>query len=141
MKAIGYQRSLPIEDAKALQGIELEVPKAQDHDILVEVKAVSVNPVDTKIRRRVVPENGEWKVLGWDAAGIVKEVGDKVSLFKPGGKVWYAGDMTRSGSNAEYQLVDERIVGNMPESLSFAEAAALPLTSITAWEMLSRFGP
>lgn len=126
MKAIGYQHNLPIEDEKALQDIELEVPKAQSHDILVEVKAVSVNPVDYKVRQDMAPENGEWKVLGWDAAGIVKAVGDKVSLFKPGDKVWHAGDLTRPGSNAEYQLVDERIVGHMPQSLSFAEAAALP---------------
>lgn len=136
MKAIAYQRSLPIGDKRALQDIELEVPKAQGHDLLVEVKAISVNPVDYKIRQRAAPEEGEWKVLGWDAAGIVKEVGENVTQFKAGDKVWYAGDLTRSGSNAEYQLVDERIVGNMPESLSLAEAAALPLTSITAWEML-----
>jgi len=136
MKAIGYQQSLPVEDGNALQDIELERPKAQGHDLLVEVKAVSVNPVDYKIRRRMTPENGQWKVLGWDAAGIVSEVGDKTGIFKPGDKVWYAGDLTRPGSNAEYQLVEERIVGNMPESLSFAEAAALPLTSITAWEMI-----
>jgi zinc-binding alcohol dehydrogenase family protein len=136
MKAIGYQHNLPIEDEKALQDIELEVPKAHGHDILIEVKAVSVNPVDYKIRQNMAPEKGEWKVIGWDAAGIVKEAGENVTLFKPGDKVWYAGDLMRSGSNAEYQLVDERIVGNMPGSLSFAEAAALPLTSITAWEMI-----
>lgn len=136
MKAIGYQHNLPIEDEKALQDIELEVPKAHGHDVLVEVKAVSVNPVDYKVRQNMAPKDGEWKVLGWDAAGIVKAVGDKVSLFKPGDTVWYAGDLTRQGSNAEYQVVDERIVGPMPKSLSFAEAAALPLTSITAWEML-----
>ena len=136
MKAIGYQHSLPIEDKNALQDIELAIPKAQGHDILVEVQAVSVNPVDYKIRQRVAPEQGEWKILGWDAAGIVKEAGEKATLFKPGDKVWYAGDLTRSGSNAEYQLVDEHIVGHMPASLSFAEAAALPLTSITAWEMI-----
>ncbi|MHC4929969.1 MAG: zinc-binding alcohol dehydrogenase family protein [Planctomycetota bacterium] len=136
MKAIGYQHSLPIEDPKALQDIELDVPNAQGHDILVEVKAVSVNPVDYKIRQRTAPEDGQWKVLGWDAAGIVKAVGSDVTGFNVGDKVWYAGDLTRPGSNAEYQLVDERIVGTMPESLSFAEAAALPLTSITAWEML-----
>jgi zinc-binding alcohol dehydrogenase family protein len=136
MKAIGYQHNLPIEDEKALQDIELEVPKAQGHDILVEIKAVSVNPVDYKVRLNMPPETGEYKVLGWDAAGIVKTVGEEVTKFKVGDKVWYAGDLTRSGSNAEYQLVDERIVGNMPESLSFAEAAAMPLTSITAWEML-----
>ncbi len=137
MKAIGYQHNLPIEDEKALQDIELEVPKARGHDLLVEVKAVSVNPVDYKVRQRSMPpQDSEWKVLGWDAAGIVKAVGDNVSLFKPGDKVWYAGDVTRSGSNAEYHLVDERIVGNMPESLSYAEAAALPLTTITAWELV-----
>ena len=136
MKATGYQRNLPIEDDKALQDIELVVPKAQGQDLLVEVKAVSVNPVDYKIRRTLAPEDGEWKVLGWDAAGVVSAIGDNVSLFKPGDTVWYAGDLTRQGSNAEYQLVDERIVGHMPQRLSFAEAAALPLTSITAWEML-----
>lgn len=136
MKAIGYQHSLPVEDPNALQDIELDLPKAQGHDILVEVKAISVNPVDYKIRQRMRPEESQWKVLGWDAAGTVRAVGNNVSLFKPGDKVWYAGDLTRQGSNAQYQLVDERIVGNMPQSLSFAEAAALPLTSITAWEMV-----
>ena len=136
MKAIGYQRSLPIENEKALQDIELEVPRASGHDLLVEVKAISVNPVDYKVRQRQAPDDGEWKVLGWDAAGVVKAAGDDTSLFKPGDRVWYAGDITRTGSNAEYQLVDERIVGRMPQRLSFAEAAALPLTAITAWEML-----
>lgn len=97
---------------------------------------MSVNPVDTKIRSRMAPEEGQAKVLGWDAAGIVRAVGPDVSLFKPGDRVWYAGSIARSGSNAELQLVDERIVGRMPESLGFAEAAALPLTSLTAWEML-----
>lgn len=136
MKAIGYQKSLPIEDENVLQDIELEVPEAHGHDLLVAVKAISVNPVDVKVRYRQEPENGAYKVLGWDAAGVVKAVGEDVTEFKVGDKVWYAGDLTRQGSNAEYQLVDERIVGTMPESLSFAEAAALPLTSITAWEML-----
>jgi len=136
MKAIGYQKSLPIDDAKALLNIELETPKASGQDLLVEVKAISVNPVDYKIRQRAEPEAGQYKVLGWDAAGIVKEVGNEVTHFQVGDKVYYAGDLTRPGSNAEYQLVDERIVGKMPESLSFAEAAAMPLTSITAWEML-----
>jgi zinc-binding alcohol dehydrogenase family protein len=136
MKAIGYQHSLPIDDKKALENIEIEVPKANGHDLLVEVKAISVNPVDYKIRHRVSPENREYKVLGWDSAGIVKEVGDKVNKFKVGDNVFYAGDLTRPGSNSEFQLVDERIVGKMPKSLTFPEAAALPLTSITAWEML-----
>lgn len=136
MKAIGYHQSLPVTDANALENITLPVPKASGHDLLIGVKAVSVNPVDYKVRQNMAPKNGDYKVLGWDAAGIVEAVGDKVTKFKVGDKVWYAGDLTRSGSNAEYQLVDERIVGNMPESLSFAEAAAMPLTSITAWEML-----
>ncbi|MGD8653165.1 MAG: zinc-binding alcohol dehydrogenase family protein [Desulfobacterales bacterium] len=136
MKAIGYHQCLPVTDANALENITLPVPKASGHDLLIGVKAVSVNPVDYKVRQNMAPKNGDYKVLGWDAAGIVEAVGDKVTKFKVGDKVWYAGDLTRSGSNAEYQLVDERIVGNMPESLSFAEAAAMPLTSITAWEML-----
>lgn len=136
MKAIGYQQSLPIENELSLQDIELETPTAHGHDILVEVKAVSVNPVDFKIRQAMPAADGEYKVIGWDATGVVKSVGENVSLFKPGDKVWYAGDITRSGSNVQFQLVDERIVGHMPSSLSYGEAAALPLTSITAWELL-----
>lgn len=136
MKAIGYQQSLPIENELSLQDIELETPTAHGHDILVEVKAVSVNPVDFKIRQAMPAADGEYKVIGWDATGVVKSVGENVSLFKAGDKVWYAGDITRSGSNAQFQLVDERIVGHMPSSLSYGEAAALPLTSITAWELL-----
>lgn len=136
MKAIGYQQPLPINDPLSLQDIELLKPQATGRDLLVEIKAISVNPVDTKIRRKAAAPPEEWKVLGWDAAGVVKVVGEKANLFAPGDKVWYAGDITRQGSNAEYQLVDERIVGKLPDSLGFAEAAALPLTSITAWEML-----
>lgn len=136
MKAVAYQKSLPIEDENSLVDIVLPEPIAHGRDLLVEVRANSVNPVDTKVRRRSEPAPGEWKVLGWDAAGIVRAVGPEVTLFKPGDHVWYAGDLMRQGSNSELQLVDERIVGNMPASLSFAEAAALPLTSLTAWEML-----
>ena len=136
MKAVGYQQSLPIDDTRALMDIECPMPEVSGHDLLIEVKAIAVNPVDTKVRRASAPLDGAWKVLGWDAAGIVKAVGPNVSLFEPGDAVWYAGDITRAGSNAEYQLVDERIVGRKPDRLSFAEAAALPLTSITAWEML-----
>ncbi|WP_411992241.1 zinc-binding alcohol dehydrogenase family protein [Agarivorans sp. DSG3-1] len=136
MKAIGYQHNLSINDTHSLQDIQLPVPVAQGHDLLVEVKAISVNPADYKIRLNMPAEANQWKVLGWDATGIVKAVGEQVSLFKPGDKVWYAGDLMRQGSNAEQQLVDERIVGRMPNSLSFGEAAALPLTTITAWEML-----
>ena len=136
MKAIAYQENLPIEDLKSLQDIELNTPKACARDILVEVKAISVNPVDIKVRKRAKPSEGEWKILGFDASGIVKEVGSDVTLFKVGDKVFYAGDLTRTGTNAQLHLVDERIVGRMPKSLSFAQSAALPLTSITAWEML-----
>ncbi|MGF1739455.1 zinc-binding alcohol dehydrogenase family protein [Photobacterium satsumensis] len=136
MKAVGYQQSLPISESQSLIDITLPEPVATGTDILVEVKAISVNPVDTKVRMRVAPEQGQYKVLGWDAAGTVKSVGPDVTLFKPGDKVWYAGDLTRSGTNAEFQLVDEKIVGHMPQNLGFAQAAALPLTTITAWEML-----
>lgn len=136
MKAIGYQKCLPVDNVHCLQDIDLEVPHASGHDLLVEIHAISVNPVDYKVRLNMPPEEGQWKVLGWDAVGIVKAIGEEVTLFKAGDKVWYAGDITRPGSNAQYQLVDERIVGCMPTSLSYAEAAALPLTTITAWEML-----
>ncbi|WP_445767115.1 zinc-binding alcohol dehydrogenase family protein [Rheinheimera sp.] len=136
MKAVGYQQSLDAADSQALIDINLDEPVATGHDILVQVEAVSVNPVDTKIRKRMQPESGQYKVLGWDAAGVVQAVGEAVTLFKPGDKVYYAGSLTRPGSNSQLQLVDERIVGKMPDNLSFAEAAALPLTAITAWELL-----
>ena len=136
MKAIGYTQSLPSSDSNALIDIQLPEPTPGPRDLLVEVRAISVNPVDTKVRLRAQPAEGQYKVLGWDASGVVRAVGSEVSLFKPGDKVWYAGDLTRPGSNAELQLVDERIVGHMPQSLDFAHAAALPLTTITAWELL-----
>ncbi|WP_111707601.1 zinc-binding alcohol dehydrogenase family protein [Lutibacter citreus] len=136
MKAIGYKENLPIEDVKSLQDIDLNTPKATGRDILVEIKAISVNPADYKVRAGMPVEGNDWKVIGWDATGIVKEVGEDVTLFKVGDEVWYAGDFTRQGSYAEYQVVDERIVGKKPSSLSYAEAAALPLTSLTAYEML-----
>ncbi|MFZ5958149.1 zinc-binding alcohol dehydrogenase family protein [Pseudomonas knackmussii] len=136
MKAIGYSHSRPIDAADALLDIQLPEPVPGPRDLLVEVRAISVNPVDTKVRQRAEPPAGEYKVLGWDAAGVVRAVGSEVSLFRPGDKVFYAGDLTRAGSNAELQVVDERIVGAMPQSLNFAQAAALPLTSITAWELL-----
>ncbi|MBS7809013.1 zinc-binding alcohol dehydrogenase family protein [Variovorax sp. PCZ-1] len=136
MKAIAFQNPLPISDALSLQDVDLPAPQASGHDILVDVQAISVNPVDTKIRASRQPQPGQWAVIGWDAAGIVRAVGPEVTLFKPGDRVWYAGDITRAGSYAQQQLVDERIVGHMPKSLDFAQAAALPLTSITAWELL-----
>ena len=128
MKAIAYYHSLPISDPNALQDIELPAPVAGPRDLLVEVKAISVNPVDTKVRQNVAPEGGAAKVLGWDVAGVVKAVGTDVSLFKPGDKVYYAGSIARAGGNSELHVVDERIVGHMPKSLGFAQAAALPLT-------------
>ena len=136
MKAIAYYHSLPIQDPLALQDIELPEPVAGPRDLLVEVKAISVNPVDTKVRQNVQPEADAAKVLGWDVAGVVKAVGSDVSLFKVGDKVFYAGSIARAGGNSERHVVDERIVGHMPKSLDFAQAAALPLTAITAWELL-----
>ncbi|WP_330214079.1 zinc-binding alcohol dehydrogenase family protein [Pseudomonas sp. Z18(2022)] len=136
MKAIAYYAALPINDPKSLQDIELPEPVAGPRDLLVEVKAISVNPVDTKVRQNVAPENGAAKVLGWDVAGGVKAVGSEVSLFKVGDKVFYAGSLVRPGGNSELHTVDERIVGHMPKTLGFADAAALPLTAITAWELL-----
>ena len=136
MKAIGYLESRPIDHPESLIDIDLPTPVASGRDLLVKVEAISVNPVDTKIRMRMAGEAGQYKVLGWDAVGEVVAVGDQVELFKVGDKVWYAGDLTRSGSNAEFQLVDERIAGRKPESLSNVEAAAMPLTAITAWELL-----
>ncbi|WP_010219964.1 zinc-binding alcohol dehydrogenase family protein [Sphingomonas sp. PAMC 26621] len=136
MKAIGYKIAGPITDAASLVDIELPVPVPTSRDILVEVKAISVNPVDYKVRRSTAPQDGDWKILGWDAAGIVSAVGPDVTLFEVGDAVFYAGSITRTGTNAEYHLVDERIVGRKPETLDWAQAAALPLTSLTAWESL-----
>lgn len=136
MRAIGYQIPLPIENLASLQDIELPKPVATGRDLLVEIKAVSVNPVDTKVRSSVTPEERQWRVLGWDAAGIVVGIGPDVTDFSIGDKVFYAGALDRPGTNAEFHLVDERIVGRKPRSLNWAEAAALPLTAITAWEML-----
>ncbi len=136
MKAIAYYASLPITDPAALQDIELPAPQPGPRDLLVEVKAISVNPVDTKVRLNMPPEGGNPKVLGWDVAGVVQAVGSDVTLFKAGDRVYYAGSIARAGGNSELHVVDERIVGRMPASLGFAEAAALPLTAITAWELL-----
>ena len=136
MRAIAYQTSQEITSETALVDIEQPVPEPKGRDLLVEIKAVSVNPVDTKLRRNAAPAGGEWRVLGFDAAGIVKAVGPEVTLFKAGDAVFYAGAIDRPGTNSEFHLVDERIVGSKPASLDFAAAAALPLTAITAWEML-----
>jgi len=136
MKAIGYKKSLPINDADSLFDFETAKPEPQGRDIRVAVKAISANPVDYKIRKRAAPPEGETKILGYDAAGIVDAVGPDVTLFKAGDEVFHAGSILRQGTNSEFHLVDERIVGRKPKTLSFAQAAALPLTSITAWELL-----
>ncbi len=136
MRAIGYTTSLPIDDPQSLVDLDLPKPEATGRDLLVEVKAVSVNPVDTKIRQRRADPDGAPQVLGWDAAGTVVAVGDAVTGFAVGDAVFYAGAIDRPGTNAEYHRVDERIVGHKPQSLDWAQAAAMPLTSITAWETL-----
>jgi len=136
MRAVGYYASQPITAEDALVDLDLPMPKAHGHDLLVEVKAVSVNPVDTKVRRSQQPEAGQVRILGYDAAGVVTAVGEAVTLFKPGDAVYYAGAINRPGTNSAFHLVDERIVGAKPQTLSFAEAAALPLTAITAYEAL-----
>ena len=136
MKAIGYKENLPIDNVNSLQDIEITTPEATGRDILVEIKAISVNPADYKVRAGMPIEADDWKIIGWDATGIVTAIGEDVTLFNVGDEVWYAGDFTRQGSYAQFQVVDERIVGKKPTSLSYAEAAALPLTSLTAYEML-----
>jgi zinc-binding alcohol dehydrogenase family protein len=136
MKAIGYTESKPIHQTDALVDIDLPMPEASGRDLLIKVRAIAVNPVDFKIRQNVAAPAGEYKVLGWDAVGEVVAMGTEASLFQVGDVVYYAGDLTRQGSNAEYQQVDERLVGHKPKSLSDAQAAALPLTTITAWELL-----
>ncbi|MEA2882511.1 MAG: hypothetical protein QOH32_1767 [Bradyrhizobium sp.] len=136
MKAVGYTRSRAIEDAESLVDFEAPEPEPKGRDIRVAVKAVSVNPVDTKVRKRAAPPEGDTKILGFDAAGVVDAVGSGVTLFKPGDEVFYAGSILRQGTNSQFHLVDERIVGRKPRTLSFTQAAALPLTSITAWELL-----
>jgi len=136
MKAVGYTAPGPITADDALVDLELPAPSPGPRDLLVRVKAVSVNPVDTKLRTRAAPPDGKPRVLGFDAAGVVEAVGPEVTLFRPGDEVFYAGALQRPGTNAELHLVDERIVGTKPRSLDFAHAAALPLTAITAWELL-----
>ncbi|ANM32255.1 Zn-dependent oxidoreductase [Acidobacteria bacterium Mor1] len=135
MQAIGYAKAGPISAEDALTRFETEVPEPGPRDLLVEIQGVSVNPVDVKLRAGVEPE-GAPRILGFDAAGTVRKVGAEVRHFKPGDTVFHAGDITRPGTNAAFQLVDERIAGRKPDSLGFADAAAMPLTSITAWEIL-----
>jgi zinc-binding alcohol dehydrogenase family protein len=135
MKAIGYNQAGPITAPDALVEFEAEIPEVGPRDLLVEVRGIAVNPVDVKVRANMGPDKGT-KVIGYDAAGIVRQVGKDVSRFRVGDEVFYAGDLTRPGTNAELHAVDERTVGKKPQTLGFAEAAGFPLTSITAWEIL-----
>ncbi len=138
MKAVAIKEYLPIEEPNSFLDVDLPKPEPTGHDILIAVQAIAVNPVDTKVRSGRGKEKGATedppRVIGWDASGHVEAVGNEVTLFKPGDEVWYAGDITRPGCNSEFQVIDERIVGRKPKSLSHAEAAALPLTTITAYE-------
>lgn len=138
MKAIGFKTSLSIEKEDSFIAFETPKPTPEEHNLLVKVQAVSVNPVDFKIRQNSAKETvlETPKIIGWDAVGIVEAIGDQVSLFKVGDEVYYAGNITKPGSNAEYQLIDERIVGRKPKSLSIEQAAVMPLTGLTAWEIL-----
>jgi zinc-binding alcohol dehydrogenase family protein len=136
MKAVGYRQPLPITEANALEDLELPAPRPLARDLLVRVRAISVNPVDTKVRRNTAPADGQAKVLGWDAVGIVEALGAAVTGFKVGDRVFYAGSITRPGANSELHVVDERIVARAPAALEDGQAAALPLTAITAWELL-----
>ncbi|MFA4133848.1 MULTISPECIES: zinc-binding alcohol dehydrogenase family protein [unclassified Brevibacillus] len=136
MKAVVAYRYLPISNPESLIDLHVDKPEPTGRDLLVRVKAISVNPADVGVRESHNYEADSPKILGWDAAGIVEQVGPDCQLFQPGDKIYYAGSVSRPGSNSEFHLVDERIVGNMPRSLDFAAAAALPLTSITAWEGL-----
>ena len=136
MRAVGYKVPGEIDRDDSLVDIELDKPVATGRDLLVKIQAVSCNPVDYKVRMNMAPEGDDWKILGWDASGIVEAVGDEIQDYEIGDEVYYAGSISRQGTNSEFHLVDERIVGRKPVSLNHAEAAALPLTTITAWEML-----
>jgi len=136
MKAVGLYKYLPIDDPESLLDLELDEPVATGSDLLVEVKAISVNPVDTKRRAPKDLVEKTPRILGWDAAGVVVAHGADCTLFKPGDEVYYAGSVVRQGANCRFHLVDERIVGRKPANLTFPEAAALPLTTLTAWELM-----
>ncbi|MBS2968685.1 zinc-binding alcohol dehydrogenase family protein [Metabacillus sp. KIGAM252] len=141
MKAVGLHHYLPIEKDESLVDETVNKPTPGERDILVKIRAVSVNPVDTKVRGPKEGEEEELKILGWDAAGVVEETGSGVTMFKPGDEVYYAGSIARQGTNSEYHLVDERIAALKPDRLTFEQAAAMPLTGLTAWEgMFERLG-
>ena len=138
MRAVGFKTSLPITDPQSFIDFETTKPAPKGYELLVKIKAIAVNPVDYKIRKNAAKDTvlAAPKIIGWDACGVVESVGEKVSIFKIGDEVYYAGDITKSGCNAEYQVIDERIVGRKPKNLSEEAAAAMPLTTLTAWEIL-----
>ncbi|SOD15240.1 zinc-binding alcohol dehydrogenase family protein [Pedobacter xixiisoli] len=138
MKAVGFKTSLPIASPNSFIDFEIEKPTPKGHELLVKINAIAVNPVDYKIRQNSAKDTelAEPKIIGWDACGIIEAIGNEVSLFKVGDEVYYAGDITKAGCNAEYQVIDERIVGKKPKSLSNEAAAAMPLATLTAWEIL-----
>ncbi len=136
MKAVGAFQSLPVTHERALVDVEVEVPEPVGRELLVEVKAISVNPIDTKMRMRIQGEQKEPVILGWDVAGVVHSVEPDCRWFQPGDEVYYAGTNQKPGANSEWHVVDERLVGHKPTGLTFAEAAAMPLTGVTAWEAL-----
>lgn len=136
MKAVGFYKSLPISDPHALQDVTIPDPTPTGSELKIHVEAIAVNPIDCKMRNSLKETLSEPKILGWDVAGVVETVGDQTSLFRPGDLVFYSGDLSKTGAYAEYHLVDEKLVGHKPKSLTFEEAAALPLTALTAWEAL-----
>ncbi len=141
MKAVGVHNSLPVVEPNALEDVDIPAPVASGRQLLVRVRAISVNPVDTKIRMTAGSRLDFPRILGWDCAGIVESVGEQSADFKPGDQVYYAGDVTQPGCNSQFHVIDERLVGKKPASLSFEDAAAMPLTTITAWEaMFERMG-
>ncbi len=133
MNAIGFTQHLPITAKNSLFAFETARPQASGHDLLVKIVAVAVNPVDVGVRGHGRGILKQPKVIGWDAVGTVVATGHAVTLFKPGDRVFYAGSFKRSGSNSDYQLVDERITGHAPQQLTIAQSAAMPLTALTAW--------
>lgn len=136
MRAVAFNQPLPIENPLSLQDVELPEPQPGPLDLLVEIRAIAVNPVDTKVRQRETPAPGDWRVPGWDAAGVVLATGAAVTGFRPGDRVWYAGALPRQGCCSERHVVDARLAAHLPSRLDFAAAAAMPLTALTAWELL-----
>lgn len=136
MKAVGAFEALPVTDERALVDVNIPTPQPSLHELLIEVKAIAVNPIDTKMRMRIADKHEEPVILGWDVAGVVRAVGPDCQQFQPGDEVYYSGTNQKPGANSELHLVDERLVGHKPQNLTFAEAAAMPLTGVTAWEAL-----